>query len=65
MPVCIWIRSLETSQLRISYYSAQACGKTLVKSLFPHSLNPMGRLSDMTGEGSGAESTNDRLKFWR
>lgn len=39
----------QTSSLRRRYYSAQACAQTL----FPHSLTPMERQTDTTGDRSG------------
>ncbi|PZC72507.1 hypothetical protein B5X24_HaOG211075 [Helicoverpa armigera] len=47
----------EISQLRRTYYSAQAFAQTQVHSLFLQSHSPMGRQSDTTGERSGAGPT--------
>lgn len=40
----------EAKELRRRYYSTQACVQTQGHSLFPHSHNPEGQISDGTGE---------------
>lgn len=47
--------STENSQLSRRYYSKLVHVQTQVHSLHPHTHNPMGRLSNTTGEWSGAE----------
>ncbi|KAF9797218.1 hypothetical protein SFRURICE_006200 [Spodoptera frugiperda] len=45
-------------------YSAHVWAQTQMHSLFPLSLNPMGRRTDRTGEGSGAGPTEMSLSLF-